>query len=144
MVPSVKWVTWWKRGLRGIWTVKAQISFCVNTVCSGSSLDTGSLNTKDISTNSRGHGQAVQIIRLSRTFDSCLHLPLISCQSWGIFNILQRKHNLIYTKYLDKQAKQQIVQIQIRCSRMWHLIRIYTVVVKWSSRFRNIVFNYLV
>ena len=84
--------------------MKAQISFCVNAVCSGSSLDKGSLNTKDISTNSRGYGQAVQIIGLIRTFDPCLPVPLISCQSCGVINILQRKHNLIYTKYLDKQA----------------------------------------
>ena len=66
--------------------MKAQISFCVNAVCSESSLDTGSLNTKDISTNSRGHGQAVQIIRLIRAFDPSLPVPLIPCQSGGVFN----------------------------------------------------------
>ena len=61
--------------------MKAQIGFCVNAVCSGSSLDTGSLNTEDISTNSRGHGQAVQIISLIRTFEPSLPVPLLSCQS---------------------------------------------------------------
>ena len=61
--------------------MKTQISFSLNAVCSGSSLDTGSLNTKEISTNSRGHGQTVQIIRLIRTFDPCLPVPLIAYQS---------------------------------------------------------------
>ena len=61
--------------------MKAQISFCVNAVYSGSSIYTVSLNTKDISVNNRGHGQAVQIIRLIKTFDPCLPVPLISCQS---------------------------------------------------------------
>ena len=61
--------------------MKAQISFCVNAVYSGSSLYTGSLNTKDISINNRGRGQAVQIIRLIRIFDPCLPVPLISCRS---------------------------------------------------------------
>ena len=44
------------------------------------------------------------------------------------------KHISTYPKYLDRQAcANSVGQIQIRCCRMWHLIRFYTVHYSFSN-----------